>query len=215
MDNGHAISAPTSRHTQLPPNPSGFFYPSAFAARCNVRLLIPSLAASRSISICGLAPLASMSVKNPAVCSFFDATPAASEVPLIGAGRLTRVRPLSVMPEPSPSCRFLSCSSASKSVMRSRIVCHLARHGAAEQPDLDIGYVQTDRSADPQFQPGQRLHDVTAPPLKPPRRHVHEDRWNKVLPSMLASSPASRLNQKLPDSGIPRLGLKSSRSRRA
>jgi hypothetical protein len=50
---------------------------------------------------------------------------------------------------------------------------------------------------------------ATRHPAKPPQQPALEDLANMVFPFMLASSPASRLNQKLSDSGIPlRFSLK-------
>jgi hypothetical protein len=44
---------------------------------------------------------------------------------------------------------------------------------------------------------------TTGHPRQPPQQPALEDRANMVVPFLLASSPASRLNQKLADSGIP------------
>jgi hypothetical protein len=40
-------------------------------------------------------------------------------------------------------------------------------------------------------------------PTQPPMQHVHEDRSNMVLPSMLTSIPANILNQIKRQLGIP------------
>src|SRR5438034_10720249 len=46
---------------------------------------------------------------------------------------------------------------------------------------------------------------------QPRQPRAREDPWNKVCPSMLASTPASMLNQNNPDLGIlNRIGLKTS-----
>src|SRR6185312_1972730 len=50
---------------------------------------------------------------------------------------------------------------------------------------------------------------------RPPQPPASEDRQSKACPSTLASSPASTVNQKRPDLGIPnRFDFTSSRSRK-
>src|SRR6266852_6296974 len=53
---------------------------------------------------------------------------------------------------------------------------------------------------------------MTSLQSRPRQPRAHEDPLNKVCPSMLASVPASMLNQNSPDLGIPnRIELKTSR----
>ena len=49
----------------------------------------------------------------------------------------------------------------------------------------------------------RRIHAATAPPSKPRPPRAGEDPLNKAFPSMLASCPASTVNQNDADSGIP------------
>jgi hypothetical protein len=46
-------------------------------------------------------------------------------------------------------------------------------------------------------------HGATARPSKPPRRRVHEDHWNRVFPSMLASFPSQHVESEHQRIGNP------------
>jgi hypothetical protein len=91
------------------------------------------------------------------------------------------------------------------------VAAHLARRHAARrlEPPNPIDH----RAGRRQIGPPPDAAIVHLP--KPPRRHAREGQSIRVSPSMLASFPASMLNQNRADSGIPnRFCPKSSRSRK-